>query len=316
MDDTAIAPPASKTTPSNVAGPTANQEVIARPAEMEKLQVGTTPPQDMNNPGIASPASKTAPKNAAKTTPDEELAAKQAELEKAQVGITLLQDDIKALKANITDFVQTLAGYDTSYKAMIQELADLTGLINQKKEIADAVIKDNIAEIDKLVADFDKGLEQERLNVQQAETLSQSTSIAAKVANDLLRTKQDAYDSLKKSPKDAAAKLKEVRSVIDQANQMEAKGNYVVLHFLANEADALAKADEIKHLKSPPDFSKALEDTQNETEGARQDAAKKKNEAEQTLAAFVALNKNHEAAKASRRADLLKMLNDFKPAGA
>lgn len=274
------------------------------------------------NEAPTSPATATTPHShiiaaKAKAMPDQDpIAAKQAELESEQVKVALLQEELKALKTNIAEFQQNTAGYDVEYNDFIHNRDELNKLALQKQEIADAVLNpSDITKIDKLIQDFDDNLESEGKKVEDAEKNSDSSRLAAETANTLLQSNHDVYENLKTSLKNAKTKLAGIKSLIDQANQMEAKGNYVVLHFLAKEASTMLSSKDITDIVSADKFPGKLKDAQEAAETARKAFAQKQSEAKQASDAFKAIGQKHDTALASRRAELLKSLAEFKQTG-
>ncbi len=217
------------------------------------------------------------------------------------------------MKVNIAEFQQNTAGYDAAYNAIIHNRDELKKLAAQKQEIADAVINpSDITQIDKLIQDFDDNLESEGKEVENAGNNSDSARQAAENANTLLQTKLNVYENLKTSLKNAETKLKGIKNLIELANQMEAKGNYVVLHFLAKEASTMMLSKEITGIVSADKFPGQLKDAQEAVEIARKAFAQKQSEAKQASDAFKAISQKHDAALASRRTELLKNLAEFK----
>jgi hypothetical protein len=96
-----------------------------------------------------------------------------------------------------------------------------------------------------------------------------------------------------------------VKGLLDQTNKMEGAGDYIRVYFLAGEAKAVADKVQIPLLD---DLNKSLRNAQDDAEKAKSDAADEKAAADKLWASFSDAKKKYEAAQASRRTDLLKIL--------
>jgi hypothetical protein len=240
----------------------------------------------------------------------------KAELKKTQEDITGLnqkaaglQSDIKTLETKLAEIDRATAGYDKSAVDMQKELDDDERTIGKKRTIADAAVKDLKDLIDRKIADFDKALDD------RGETVKKAAENAAHSANDADNTaadwqaRQSAYAALKDQPKILAAKLKDLRALVDQVTRAEMQDDPVAMYFYVTEAAKQAKDISIP---APADYTKQLVAGQTATEDAKTAADAKKADADKAAAAAAEAKRTFEAALTSRQTDLLKVLHDIK----
>ena len=96
--------------------------------------------------------------------------------------------------------------------------------------------------------------------------------------------------------------------MLDQSNKAETQSDYVALYFLAGEAKKTADKFKTEPILSNDDYKKLLNDKLSNSETARENANDKKATADQALKDFNEKTKNYDAAKASRRTDVLNAL--------
>jgi chromosome segregation ATPase len=243
-------------------------------------------------------------------TLEDDLKAKQAALQQVQDEIkqdtqkvSSLQGEINVLQTKIADIKQAVGGYDQ--QALQKQLNDANKSITQKSGIAEAAIKDKKDEIDAKIKKFYGDLKEQGDKVGQAESDYKDAAKAAKDADAIAQQKQADYDAIKKIPSDIDAALRDVKSLLDQANKAEGAGDYVSVYFVAGEAKA--GADKVQ-IPSLDDLNKSVRSAQEDAEKAKRDAADKKVTADKLWAVFTDAKKKYEAAQASRRTDLLKVL--------
>lgn len=227
----------------------------------------------------------------------------QAEIQQDTQKVNALQAEINVLNAKINDVKQAAAGYDP--QAMQNQLNQEKIAITQKIGIAEAAIKDKQAQIDDTIKKFDADLKSQGDKVTKAKSDYADAAKAAKDADAIAQQKQADYDATKKTPKDVDAALRDVKSLLDQANKAEGAGDYVSVYFLAGEAKV--GADKVQ-IPSLDEFNKSLRSAQDDAEKAKSDTADKKAAADKLWAAFTDAKKKYDAAQVSRRTDLLKVL--------
>ena len=244
---------------------------------------------------------------------EDELHAKLAEIQQVKDEIkqdtekvSRLQADINVLQSKIADTKQVVDGYDP--QAMQKQLNEAKTAITQKISIAEAAIKDKKSQIDAAIKKFDADLKDQGDKVDNAYSDSKAAAETAKAADATAQQKQADQDATKKIPKDLDAALRDVRGALDQANNAEGAGKYVSVYFLGGEAKAVA---DIVQIPSLDDLKKSLQKAQGDAEKAKSDAADRKAAADKLWAAFTDAKKKNEAAKASRRTDLLNVLKQY-----
>ena len=248
------------------------------------------------------------------SSPEEELRSKQTELDRVQAGIAngsqranILQADIKALQTKIAEVKQLAGAYDA--KKMQDGLDDGNRTITTKIGIAEAALKDKKAAIDNAIKEFDEKLTKQETDVHKALTEATKADGEANTAADAARAAQSKYEDVRKRASIFDAWLNEMKVLLDQANKVEAQSEYVALYFFAREAKTVAEQFTGDHRILPNDqYKKSLDTELSSSENARVNAGAKRHDADQALKDYNEAKKNYDAAKASRRADLLTAL--------
>lgn len=124
--------------------------------------------------------------------------------------------------------------------------------------------------------------------------------------------KQDALAALKEEPRAAAAKLHEIKGLLNEIAKAEAQHDSVAMYFYVVEAAALADGLSIA---APDAFKSELVDAQSAVAKAKDSAATKKAAADQARAAAADARKKQQAGLATRRVDLLKALREVAAKG-
>jgi chromosome segregation ATPase len=240
------------------------------------------------------------------------LKAKQSTLEQVKDEIKQgtqevgsLQAEINLLQSKIADVKQALGSYDQ--QGLQKQLDDANKSIAQKGGIAEVAIKDKRVEIDTKIKKFDDDLKAQKDNVSKSESDYRDAGQATQDADAIAKQKQYDYDELKKTPSDIVAKLGDLKSLLDQANKAEAASDYVSVYFLTGEAKAVADG---VHIPSFDELNKAIRSAQETAEGAKADVAGKKVTSDALLSALSDAKRKYDAAQASRRTDLLKLLRE------
>jgi chromosome segregation ATPase len=240
----------------------------------------------------------------------------KAELKKTQEDITGLnqkaagiQADIKTLGAKLADIQKATDGYDKSSADMQQQLDDAEKVIGKKRTIAECAITGLKDLIDKKIVDFDKALEDRGTAVKTAADSATQAAAGAENATTDWQTKQSAYADLKNQPQTLAAKLKDLKSLVDEIAKAEMQDDHVAMYFYVSEAATQAK---LISIPKPADYTKELIAQQADAETAKAAAETKKADSDKAATVAADAKKAFDAALASRRADLLKVLHEIK----
>jgi DNA repair exonuclease SbcCD ATPase subunit len=220
-----------------------------------------------------------------------------------------IQADIKTLEAKLAEIEKATDGYDKSSADMQRELDDDEKAIGRKRTIAECAIKELKDLIDKKILDFDGALENRGNAVKTADDKATQAAAAADNAIKDWQAKQSAYATLKNQPKTLAAKLKDLKALVDEIAKAEMQDDPVAMYFYVSEAAALAKGISVP---PPADYTKQLIAQQAATEAATTIAEAKKADSDTAATAAADAKKTFDAALSSRRADLLKVLHDVK----
>jgi len=248
------------------------------------------------------------------------------DLDKLKADFKKLQDDIAALnkkaaiaesaiktaEAQLAEVAKATEGYDKSGPQMQHELDDDEKAIAKKRSLAESNIKDLKDAIDKKIAEFDKALAAQGKAAGSAADAAAKARAAADGAMQDLQDKQAAFAALKDNPKAAAAKLKELKGLLNEIAKAEAQDDSVAVYLYVVEAAALA--DDMS-IAAPDAYRAQLVDSQSQIEKAKNAAAAKKADFDKANAAAAGARKKFETALASRRADLLKVLREVKAPG-
>jgi DNA repair exonuclease SbcCD ATPase subunit len=245
------------------------------------------------------------------------------DLEKLKADYKKLQDDIaglqgkaaatqasiKTAEAQLAEIVKATDGYDKSGPDMQRELDGDAKVIGTKRSIAESEIKQLKDPIDKTMLDFGNALdERAKVAAAAADTATKARDAVHQAMQDLQDT-QSAFAVLKNQPKAAAARLKELRALIDEIAKAEAQNDPVAMYFYVGEAAALAKGISVP---ASDDYRKQLVAAQSGIENVEAAAAAKKADSDKAATAASNAQKAYDAALAARRADLLKVLRDVK----
>jgi hypothetical protein len=220
-----------------------------------------------------------------------------------------IQADIKTLEAKLAEIEKATNGYDKSSTDMQRELDDDEKAIGRKRTIAECAITGLKDLIDKKIVDFDKALEDRGTAVKTAADNATQAAAAADNATTDWHAKQSAYAALRDQPKTLAAKLKDLKALIDEITKAEMQDDPVAMYFYVSEAATQAKGISIP---TPADYTKQLIAQQADTEMANTTAEAKKVASDKAATAAVDAKKAFEAALSSRRADLLNVLHEVK----
>ena len=253
----------------------------------------------------------------APSSPEEELRSKQSELDRVQAEIAranVLQADIKVLQAKIAEVRQLVGAYDA--KKLQDRLDDGNRKITTKIGIAEAALKDKKGKIDDAITEFDKNLREQETDEEEALTAKDAAGTEATKADGVAKTAQSKYEDVRKRAGIFDTWLNEIKMLLDQADKMEAQKDYVALYFFAREAKTVAENFTDDYRILPNDQYKRLLDTElSNSENARVNAGAKRRDADQALKDYNEVRKNYDAAKASRRANLLSALEKLRQDG-
>jgi chromosome segregation ATPase len=254
--------------------------------------------------GAASPA--------APPTPSDDLEAKKARLKANQEQLadlnksaSALQDQIKALEVKIADLNQAGQAYQTASEVLAQRLAKVNASITQTIGVAQAVIKEDQASIDKTVADFDAALDAREREAREAATAAETAAQKAREAQADASAAQRDYDSLKRQSERLTAALTTAEDLLVQAGRAQGQNDYAAVYFLATEA---GKAVANVKVQSPADYVAALQEKQDAASAKQAAAADQAANGATTATKAAELGRLVASAKASRRGDLLAKL--------
>jgi chromosome segregation ATPase len=241
----------------------------------------------------------------------------KADLKKLQNDIAALskqaaaaQAAVKTAEAELAEIAKTADVYDTSGPKMQNELDDDKTVIAKKRPIAELEVKDLKQKLDKRTEKFDEDLKKDGDAATAAANKAKQAAADADQAVKDLQDKQAAFASLKDQPKATAAKLKELKGLLNEVAKAEAQDDSVAMYFNVVEATALA---EVITIPAPKDYRKQVVDALADIEKGKETAAKKKADFDKANTAAADARKKHQAALASRRSDLLKALREVKP---
>jgi len=246
------------------------------------------------------------------------------DLDKLKADLKKLQDDIAALskqaaaaqaavrtaEAELAEIAKTADVYDTSGPKMQDELDDDKTVIAKKRPIAELEVKDLREKLDKRTEKFGEDLKKDGDAAAAAANKAKQAATEADQAVKSTQDKQAAFASLKDQPKATAAKLKELKGLLNEVAKAEAQDDSVAMYFNVVEATALADGITIP---IPKDYRKQVVDALADIEKGKETAVKKKADFDKANAAAADARKKHQAARASRRSDLLKALHEVKP---
>jgi DNA repair exonuclease SbcCD ATPase subunit len=243
----------------------------------------------------------------------------RTDLKKTQDDVTALtakaaamQSAIRAGEARAAEIAQSAEVYAQSRPPMQAELADDAKVIAKKQPAAEDGIKNRKDALVKASSDFDKVLEtQAKAADTAADAAAKAASAVGEAAQDL-QDKQSAFATLKQLPRAAAARLKELKTLLNLAAKAENDEDAVAFWFYVSEAGAMAKGIAVPAADA---YRAQLVAAQSTVEDAKSALSGKRAEADKAAAAASAARKAYEAARASRRAGLLKALRDVKAPG-
>jgi DNA repair exonuclease SbcCD ATPase subunit len=243
----------------------------------------------------------------------EDLKTTQDEIATRNQTITDLQVEIRTLQSKIADLQQTIGGYDKTSATLEKQFEDASREVDEKATVAGAAVKDVKTQIENKIADFDKSLNDQEEASKKAGDKAQAAVKDGQDADANAQKKQADYDAVKKTPKDAEAALRDLAALLEQIRRYESQKDYVAMYFLVTEAKKLA--DTI-HIPSLSDYTKTVRTAQDDAENTKKEATDKRKKADDLFAEYTKLRTASDAAKKSRRADLLVILKVLKPKAA
>ena len=227
-----------------------------------------------------------------------------------RAAIAAKQGEIRTEEARLAEIVSTADVYDTSGPQMQKELdADKTA-IAKKRPIAELEVKDRQEKLDERAKKFAEDLEKDGKAATNAANKAKQAATNADAAVKDLQDKQAAFASVKEQPKATAARLNELKRLLGEIAKAEVQDDSVAMYFYVLEAEALT--DGIK-VPKPADYRTQVVDALAAIEASKNTAAAKKADLDKANADAAEARKKHQAALASRRADLLKALREVQP---
>lgn len=245
------------------------------------------------------------------STPDDDLTAKKAALQQLKDEIAndtqkanVLQAQINDLQARIAEVQQSLADYDPA--SLLARLNDAKDRLAKKGAIADATLDATTkSDLDAKIKAFKADLDAQGDKAAKASSDATDAAKAATAAATDLQNKQAALETKKATSREIDARLRDMDSLLDQANKAEAAADYTALYFFVGETKRAADAVQIPSLD---DARAAIQAAQQALDTAKSVATKAKADASDLAAAAAEANKKYDAARASQRADLLNAL--------
>lgn len=241
--------------------------------------------------------------------PADELQAKQAQLKDTQDQIAALnktaqalQADVKQMEAKAKEVADTAAAYDATLQPLKKRLDAVKTTLVQKLTVALAVIKDDQARIDGVVADFDKSLAAKAKDAADATAASVKAAADASAAQSALQAAQAAYTDVKGWANQLTANVTAAENLVAKAILAETQGDYIALYVLVKEAQVLLPKD------PPPstaDHGDAVQKAQDAAVAAQQTVDKATADAAQAAEKAASTQKAADAANAARMTDLL-----------
>ncbi|RKT13285.1 hypothetical protein B0G69_6414 [Paraburkholderia sp. RAU2J] len=280
---------------------TQTQSTVPSPAVVASAAAAAVVPPAAAVPDV--PVVPVAPK------PADELQAKQARLRETQDQIAALNKTAHALQADVTqmeakakEVADTAAAYDATLQPLKKRLDAVKTTLVQKLTAALAVIKDDQARIDGVVADFDKSLAAKAKDAVDATAASVKAAADTKAAQSALQAAQVAYTEVKGWANQLTASVTAAENLVARTIIAETQGDYIALYVLVREAQALLPKD------PPPstaDHGDAVQKAQDAVVAAQQTVDKATANAAQAAENAASTQKAADAAKASRMIDLL-----------
>jgi chromosome segregation ATPase len=248
-------------------------------------------------------------------TPD--LDALLADYQKLQSDIATLQGkaaatqaQIKTAEAQVAEIAKSTDGYDKAGPAMQHELDDDEKAIARKRSIAELEVAGRKDQLDQKITEFDDALSEQAAAATAAADAVTQAGAAAEQAMQNVRKKQAAFADLKNQPKVMAAKLRELKGLLDETSKAEAQDDAVAMYFYVCEAAAVAKEIAIA---APDDYRTQLQTAQAAAEAAKAVATTKAADGDKAKAAATTARNAYETARASRRTVLLRLLREVQP---
>jgi chromosome segregation ATPase len=192
---------------------------------------------------------------------------------------------------------------------MQHKLDDEQTTIGKKRPTAEFKVKDLKDAIDEKIVDFDAALADQANGVAATTEAATKASATAEQAAQALLDKKAAFTTLKSEPTALNGKLAEIKTLIAEVAKAEAEDDAVAMYFYLSEAAALTKGLSIPTLS---DHKNHLVAAQSDVENAKTAAAAKTADSDKAAAASDTAKKAYDAARASRRTDLLAALREVK----
>jgi len=234
------------------------------------------------------------------------LQEKEAALASGTEEVKSLREDLKARQAKIAEVRQLLTGYDA--QKLQRQLNDDNKVITTKSGIADAALKDKKTVIDTAIKMFDEKLYAQGRDVDTARTNCMKADEETKAAVDAAETARRTFEESKNIPIKFDAWLKDTKAALDQAIKAETQGDYVALYFLTGEAQQIVDKFKADPILSDDEYKNSLDAKLSDSDTTRENVNAKKAIADQALKDLNEKAKNYDAAKASRRTELLSIL--------
>jgi DNA repair exonuclease SbcCD ATPase subunit len=246
--------------------------------------------------------------------PEQELAEKKKALADAKAALdalarqaTGLEADVKSLETGVGEIAKALGNYEVDSKKMQDDLATSQAALKTKGDVIDPAVKDQKDKIDKVIADIYKKITDAEAAADKADKDAVQAAADYDAAAADAQAKSKAYADLKAVPQDNAAKLKTLKSLIDDIGKYVQANELAGAYYLLTVARKLA--DSIK-IPSAADYKKALEPALEAAEAAKTTLREKKLALEDAKKKATDLRKQAVTLDASRRADTLKALKD------
>jgi chromosome segregation ATPase len=218
-----------------------------------------------------------------------------------------LQSQIKIIEAKQAEIQKAVSGYDELSKNLQKNLNEIQRTITQKLAMAEVAVKDVKSKIDKAVGDFNDSLKQKEDATEKARENAKGAAAESEAAAVDSQQKDQAYMAIKALPKSLEGQLKDLKSLLDQAAKVDSQSDLVSVYFLLAEAQTLARTIKITSAKA---YQESVEAAQDAAHKAKDEASTKRGNSDKLSVTYDAAKAALDAARGSRRADILRVLKD------
>lgn len=246
---------------------------------------------------------------AAPSSPTDPIADAEAKLAKSKSDQAALDQQIKAL----TGWISENKSYARTAQDQQKRLDAAKGLAGSDLDAAKAVVKEKAADIDAKVKTVDDAIKALDKDAGDAATAAATARQAQADAQTAIAAAQAALDAHKAAPKAVDADLKRIEDHVATAAKALAKNDFAGAYFAAKSASDGAAAVTVPSLA---DYSAEAAARAGALDAAKAAFAAAKTAADSASAKADDLAKQVAAKRATRTADIVKLLADAYPAGS